>query len=134
MQLNLILGAAVLAGACGCHTVNTYDPAESMAEKKIIQDKRIITDLGTPDVVAINENIGEGGLRKVQVELLNRSSRKKRFSYRFEWFDKNGMLIDSPSSVWVPVQMEGKDRIFVSSTASTPNAADFRLRLQESTK
>lgn len=58
----------------------------------------------------------------------------RSFNYRFEWFDANGVQVNTPTSTYLPRQIEGKESIFISAVAPTPSAKDFRLKLLESTR
>jgi len=101
----------------------------------MVDDKRIITDqslnFGTR-IVSVNQAaVGSGDLLKVQVELQNNSRQRKHFNYKFEWFDQSAMLIQAPSPVWIPREIEGRETIDISAVAPNPQAKDFRLKLIE---
>ena len=118
----------------GCTTVNTVERAQPTAQKQMVDDKRVITDSGLNrrvQILAVNETPGAGGLLKVQVEVLNTTRSLQRFNYKFEWFDEGGNLVRTPSSAFLPRQIEGKESMFLSATAPTPTAKDFRLKLIE---
>lgn len=134
--IQAVFGAALLAGITGCTTtVNTVERAEPVGQKQMVNDKRILTDSSlsrSARIVAVNEGMTPGGLKRVQVELFNNSRYQKRFNYRFEWFDMNGMQVSTPANAaLVPVVIEGKESKFITSVAPTPNCADFRLKIIE---
>jgi uncharacterized protein YcfL len=129
--------AASLAVIVGCSTqsVNTVENANPAATRAMVTDKRIITDSSlnkAVHVVGVNEVPGE--FRKVQVELLNTTSSVKSFSYLFEWFDRDGMLVSTPTASFVPRQIEGGESLFISGVAPKPDAKDFRLKLIENVR
>ena len=100
----------------------------------MIADQRVVTDMGlnkSVSVVGVNTAMTPGGVLKVQVELLNRTKSFHRFSYRFEWFDLNGMQINNVVSATTPDQIEGGESKFISAIAPTPACKDFRLKLLE---
>jgi len=103
----------------------------------MVNDKRIITDSSLDfkaRIVGINQAaVGSGDLLKVQAELLNNSRGRRHFSYKFEWFDQNAMLIQAPAPVWIPRDIEGRETINISAVAPNPQAKDFRLKLIEKT-
>lgn len=128
----LIAAIAIIAGSSGCDTVNTVQRAQPIGQRQMIADKRIITDASLnriARIVGINETTGPGGFVKVQVELLNVSSDPQSFSYKFEWLDLNGMQVNTPTSTFIPRQIEARESIFISSIAPSANAKDFRLKL-----
>lgn len=125
-------GVAGVALLTACSTVNTVERATPVGQRQMVNDKRIITDAGlnrATRIVGVNEVPGE--FLKIQVELLNTTSSLKSFNYRFEWFDANGVLVNTPTSTYLPRQIEGKESIFISAVAPTPTVKDFRLKLIE---
>lgn len=131
-----ILGLALtLSLVVGCKTtLNTVERAEPVGQRQLVTDKRIITDASLNRAVRIagvNETPGE--FLKVQIELQNTTRSLKSFNYRFEWFDANGMQVNSPTSIYIPRQIEGKESLFIGAIAPTPTAKDFRLKLIENT-
>ncbi len=118
----------------GCSTVNTVERAQPTAQKQMVADKRIITDASLNRrvrVLGVNESTGVGGLLRIQVEVLNTTRSLQRFNYKFEWFDENGNLVSTPTSVSLPRHIEGKESLFLNATAPTETAKDFRLKLIE---
>jgi len=135
-QIKLMLAAGAGLGLLtGCaSTVNTVERAAPAGQRQMVSDKRIITDAGlnrAVRIVGVNEAPGE--FLKIQVELLNTTSSLKSFNYRFEWFDANGIQVNSPTSTAISRQIEGRESIFIGAVAPLPAAKDFRLKLIEST-
>lgn len=125
LTLNLLIG---------CTTPNTVERAEPVGQRQMVTDKRIITDASlnrAVRIVGVNETPGE--FLKVQIELQNTTRSLKRFNYRFEWFDAQGMQVNTPTTTYIPRQIEGKESLFISAIAPTPTAKDFRLKLIENT-
>jgi len=117
-----------------CTTVNTVERASSIGEKKMIDDKRVITDSTLNrkvNIVGLNESITKGGFLKVQAEVHNQKNSMQSFNYRFEWFDMEGMLVDTPTSVWIPRQIAGQETLSITAVAPTPSVRDFRLKFIE---
>ncbi|NUN22891.1 MAG: YcfL family protein, partial [Candidatus Jettenia caeni] len=67
-------------------------------------------------------------------ELLNQKNSLQEFSYNFEWFDMNGMLINSPASVWIPRHIEGREALTITAVAPTTMAKDFRVKFIENVR
>jgi uncharacterized protein YcfL len=128
---SLSIGAAI-ALVTGCTTVNSVELAQPMGRKQIVEDKRVVTDLGLnrrAKIVSVNESAGPGGLLKVQVEVLNITRSAQAFHYKFEWFDEHSNLIESPASTFVLKHVEGRESVFLGATAPNSSAKDFRLKL-----
>ncbi|MBN1457724.1 MAG: YcfL family protein [Sedimentisphaerales bacterium] len=69
----------------------------------------------------------EAGLMELHVNGYNRSYDTKRFKYRVEWLDADGMLIQSKTSVWLPMSAMGKSPFGIKAVAPTPEAVNFRM-------
>lgn len=128
--------AAILLAVVGCSstTVNSVENAQKTGQRQMVTDQRVITDSSlarSVSIVGVNQSMTPGGLLKVQVELLNRTRSLQRFSYRFEWFDANGMQVNSVVSTSVPDQIEGGEDKFISCVAPTPECKDFRVKFIE---
>ena len=124
---------AVALAVAGCHdTMNSVENAQKEGQRAMISDLRVITDSKlnrTVSVVGLNTVMTPGDVLKVQVELVNRKKSLTRFAYRFEWFDINGMQIESVMSAAIPDQIEGGESKFISGVAPSPACKDFRLKL-----
>ena len=124
----------MLAVLVGCTTVNTVERAQPIAQKQMVDDKRITTDAGLNRrvrIIGVNESAGAGGLLKVQVEVLNTTRSLQRFNYKFEWFDADGNLVTASTSAFLPREIEGKESLYLSATGPTPSTKAFRLKLIE---
>ena len=126
---------AVVLVAAGCHNpMNSVENAQKEGQRSMVSDQRVVTDMGlnrSVSVVGLNTAMTPGGVLKVQAELLNRTKSLHRFSYQFEWFDLNGMLVNNVVSPVVADQIEGGESKFISAIAPTPTCKDFRLKLLE---
>ena len=136
-----ILPACLLASTIfvftSCTTVNTVERATPIGTKQMIADKRVITDdplKRKVSIVGLNEGMTPGGFLQVQIEVLNQKNSMQNFSYRFEWFDMNGMLINTPTSVWIPRQIEGQETLSITAVAPTTTAKDFRVKFMENVR
>ncbi len=126
------LAALLLAGA-GCASVNTIEPANSLAQPDRVADKRVITDNTLNEiayVVEVDRALSPGGLPRVQVKLQNLKAAVENVNYRFQWFDAQGFALDDePTQV---VVIEGGDSRDIQDTAVSPKAVDWKLTLSES--
>ncbi len=131
-QSCLFAGITATCLFTACTTVNTVERAEPVGQRQMVNDKRVLTDASlnrAVRIVGVNEVPGE--FLRVQVELLNTTRSLKSFNYRFELFDANGVLVHTPISTYLPRQIGGKESIFISATAPTSTAKDFRVKFIE---
>jgi uncharacterized protein YcfL len=115
----------------GCATVNTIEPAQTVAQRQVLSDKRVVTDTWLYNRVrpiGLNVATVSTGFLKVQVEVQNRSSFVQAFAYRIEWFDANGMVISTPTTVWIDRQIHGGETMPITGIAPTDTAKDFRIK------
>lgn len=135
MKTKLAGLCAIALAVAGCHTtVNSVENAQKEGQRSMVADQRVVTDSGLNrkvSVVGFNTGMTPGGVLKVQVELVNRTKSLQRFSYRFEWFDANGMLVNSVPSTVFADQIEGGESKFLSAIAPTSFCKDYRLKLLE---
>lgn len=133
------LATAILMAAfgSGCETVNTTETAQPAFQRNMVAEKRVITDSSLArrvQVQGVNVSDGPGGFLKVQAEVLNTTRSYQRFAYKWEWFDKDGNVVEGPSSVAVTRQVEGKESLFIQGVAPHPSVRDFRLKLYENAR
>ena len=69
----------------------------------------------------------DAGFLELHVNGYNRSYQTKRFRYRVEWLDKDGLLIQSKTSVWLPASAMGKSPFSLKVVAPRPGAVNFRM-------
>jgi len=132
----LLASTTALLVLTGCTTVNTLEPAQPVAQRDMVSDKRVITDTSLNRrvrILGVNQATGLGGFLKIQVEVQNMTSRHQNFTYRVEWFDENGMIINLPTYTAIPKSLEGKETISITATAPTERAKDFRIKFLEPT-
>ena len=71
------------------------------------------------------------GYLDVQMRGYNKAHGIKRFDYRVEWLDANGMVIPTKTSVWVPVSAMGKSEVTFRFIAPRKEAVDFRINTRK---
>ena len=69
----------------------------------------------------------DAGFLELHVNGYNRSYQTRRFRYRVEWLDENGLLIQSKTSVWLPASAMAKSPFSLKAVAPTPKATNFRM-------
>ena len=126
--------AALALLLVGCQNVNTYENAESRATPNYVADKRVITDntlAGAVRVVSINQATVSGNLLKIQATVENLRSSPRTVNYKFEWFDQDGMAVNSPNEVWKALPLQGRESTTISTVAISSKAVDFKLKFRE---
>ena len=140
MKSSTLLLAGMFIGITflsSCTTVNTVEREEPVGTKQMIADKRVITDSTLNkkvSIVGLNEAVTPGGFLQLQIEILNRKNSMQEVSYKIEWFDANGMRVDTPASVWIPKQIEGQETLSITATAPKQTARDFRVKFMENAR
>ncbi len=93
-----------------------------------------------PVVYAFSALIGEGieatdavtrrndaGFLELYINGYNKSVQTKRFRYRVEWLDEDGLMIETKTSVWLPMSAMGKSPFSIKVVAPRPQAVNFRM-------
>jgi uncharacterized protein YcfL len=130
-----VLAAGLLALLPGCATnVNTVERAQSQATPHYVSDKRVVTDntlARTIRVNSINQATVSGELLKIQAEVENLKSDLRAVRYKFEWIDRDGMAVNSPTDGWKVLNFSGRETLRISTVAVSPAAVDFVLKFSE---
>jgi uncharacterized protein YcfL len=72
-----------------------------------------------------------GDIMRAQATLRSKDRDTLPFQYRFEWFDANGMEINSGSGSWKPLILYGRESKTVQGVAPDPRAKEFKLKIRE---
>ncbi len=125
----------VLMAGCTPQADQRVNVREEVASDTIASN--IVT---RPVAYAFSAIIGEGividkaftkrndsGLLEVYVNGFNKSVGTKRFRYRVEWLDENGQIIETKTSVWLPMSAMGKQPFSFKVVAPRPEAVNFRM-------
>jgi uncharacterized protein YcfL len=134
-KIGLFCILAVASAFSGCGSVNSTERAQPTAQKDVVDDKRIVTDAGLfihIKVVGVNQAVDPSGLTRVQVDLRDDWISSSQFYYKFEWFDAQGILIDTPMTIWTDRMIQAGERMSIVGIGPNPQAKDFRLKLQTS--
>ena len=71
------------------------------------------------------------GFLEVQVRGYNRAHHLRRFDYRVEWQDADGMVIPSKTAVWQHKSVQPKSNFTIRSIAPRTDAVDFRMNTRK---
>jgi len=76
---------------------------------------------------AVMNRNDKSDLIEIFVSGYNRSPGTKRFRYRVEWLDANGLVIDTKTSVWLPMSAMGKSTFQIKAVSPRSEAVNFRM-------
>lgn len=123
--------------ACGCS--NTRDSRIHMREG-VGSDTLGSNIVTRPVTHAFSALIGEGlevteavtrknddGMLELYVTGYNKSYDTKRFRYKVQWLDADGLPVETKTSTWLPMSATGKTSFSFKVVASRTNAVDFRM-------
>ena len=123
--LTVLMTAAVLAFSgllSSCRTPSSGITVESYPKTQItVNSKMVGTRLNVLEYNARKEN----DLLQVQITAENVSKKDCQFEYRFEWKEKDGMVIDTPMTTWVPISLSSKEKAGMKAVAPAAKAEDF---------
>ncbi|MGA2915805.1 MAG: YcfL family protein [Sedimentisphaerales bacterium] len=130
---------AVLLNGCG----ETKDSRVNL-DTGVKSDNLVNNALTRPVYGAFSLLIGEGidlkdvkvftndaGFMEVQVTGYNRAVYTKRFDYKIDWLDKNGVAVDSKASVWMPVSAKSRTTFRFKAVAPSKDVVDFRMNTRK---
>ena len=127
--------ALICASGCASHapSVNTLSNAEQSGQPTRIADQRVVTDNMLANVLwvtEVRESKTNDGFKRIQIFLKNLSTAPFTFSYRFNWYDENGVEVEAADDeLWKKVHAVPGDDVTITSVAPQPNCADFKARI-----
>ncbi len=132
----LLFGIAVVI--IGCH--EQQQDSRIHLRQEVRSDSLVDNIVTRPVDYAFSALIGEGieitqavtrrndaGFLELHINGYNRSYKTRRFKYRVEWLDENGLLIQTKTSVWLRTSAMGKSPFSFKVVAPTPKAVNFRM-------
>ncbi len=132
---NILLVALVFT-----YTACDQQPAQIHVREGIRSDDLASNIVTRPVVYAFSALIGEGieideailmnndsGFLELNINGHNRSYSTKRFRYKIEWLDANGLMIQTKTSTWLPASATGKSSFSLKAVAPRVEAVDFRM-------
>ena len=133
LWLSLLSGGLLLAGT-GCqNTVNRVENADKTMTPNVVNDKRFVTDGFLADrlqLTGINTvNVRVGFFSQMWSGLTGENP--YRIQYRFTWFDKDGMAVDSIVSTWKEMTVIPGEEVQIQSIAPSRDCKDFSISLKE---
>ena len=130
MMIAIALGAFALLG--GFNLTNTVRPnrAADGAIAGVSQSAPNWWLQSKANVVDARESVVNSDTKKVQVSIFSSQTQQQRFSYKFEWFDKDGMKVGGMDS-WESVMILPQQTIVVGATAPSPKVSDWILQISD---
>ena len=125
----LIAGAGLVVGAFGCQGTNT---TSTMVPQSNVDTIHRITNQGLSEkvhFVAANLDT-DGPAHLAQVTVQNKSNDPKTFSYLFEWFGSNQIVLGQGEQTWRTVTIQPGQTMALTSVAPARGAIDFRLTVR----
>ena len=116
-------------------------PTAKIHIREGIRSDDLVNNIVTrPVAYAFSALIGEGieideailarkdtGFLELNINGHNRSYNTKRFRYKIEWLDANGLMIQTKTSTWLPASATGKSSFSLKAVAPRVEAVDFRM-------
>ncbi|MDD5134128.1 MAG: YcfL family protein [Phycisphaerae bacterium] len=135
--------SAVLLNGC----TKEYKDQRVNLDTGVKSDNIVSNALTRPVYGAFNLLAGEGikltdvkvitndaGFMEVQVTGYNRSVATKRFDYKVEWVNKNGIVIDSKAKVWQTISAKARNNFSFNVIAPSKDAVDFKMNTRKTPK
>ena len=133
----LVLVLLMLIVACGCYKPKDQRISVQEGIRSDSLDNNIVT---RPIQHAFSALIGEGleiteavtrrndaGFLEIYVSGVNTSYNTKRFRYKVEWFDADGLVVGTKTSTWLPMSAMGKSPFSFKVVAPRTNAVTFTM-------
>ncbi len=73
----------------------------------------------------------EAGFMEIQVTGYNRAVYTKRFDYKVDWLDNNGVAVDSKASVWRHISAKSRTDFRFKTVAPTKDVVDFQMNTRK---
>ncbi|MHC5083903.1 MAG: DUF1425 domain-containing protein [Planctomycetota bacterium] len=140
--LILCLGALVLGGCAKKypderinigHGVGSAGPSDNIITRPFGMVISALLGEGIEITDVIEAKTPEGFI-DVQMKGYNKAYGTKKFEYRVEWVDANGMVIPTHTSVWIPVSALGKSNVTFRFIAPRKEAVDFTINTRKNKK
>jgi len=108
-------------------TVWNDEGARELSKKVVFESSSLAGDL---KVVTMQSALA-GNLMRAQATLKSKDRDTLSFQYRFDWYDANGMEINSGAGSWKPLLITGRETKTVQSVAPDSRAKEFKLKIRE---
>jgi len=128
-----LVACAVFVSGCAT-TVNTVENADKEGVRQMVRDKRVVSDRTLENriaLVGINQTQTDVGFLRIQLEMYNLKRTVQHFFYTVEWFDADGMRVETATGGWTEQQILPRESLFLTLTAPSARAKDFVVKMVE---
>lgn len=131
----LLLTVVILAGGCGKPqdpriNLRTGVGSDTLSNNIVTRPVVNAFSVLAGDGIEVNEAVlrkSDAGFTELYITGYNNSVSTKRFQYRVDWLDADGLLVETKASTWQPMSATGRATFSFKVTATSPNAVDFRM-------
>lgn len=144
MRKTIVCVAAVALGMAGCHKA-TSDSRVNMASG-VRSDSAGNNIIVRPVAEFVSVVVGDGieitdlkerrtpeDLLEVQLSGYNHAMSRRKFDYRVEWLDGDGMVLSSIMTKWMTQSAMPRSSFAFRAIAPNPRAVDFRINTRPNT-
>ncbi len=123
-----LVGCSTTAGVETTGKMSWDDQGARTLEKKVVFNNSSLS--GDIQIVDVKSAMA-GDIMRAQATLRSKDKDTLPFQYRFDWFDANGIEINSGGGAWKPLLLTGRESKTVQSVAPDPRAKEFLLKIRE---
>ncbi|MFM1868996.1 MAG: hypothetical protein RL591_2404 [Planctomycetota bacterium] len=127
---SIALASVVLVAGAGCATSSASSNSFAVTNSNHPQIEVAGWLHDRDRIVAIEEGVVQGDMKRIAVDLIGDPERSRKFGYRFDWFDAAGMPTGSTSTAVTVVRLRAKERMTLTSIAPTPAAVRWKLTFE----
>ncbi|CZF78466.1 hypothetical protein GCE9029_00850 [Grimontia celer] len=120
----VLLSASMLLAGCANNTAGIS--IDSSNQNVVLGNSVLAKNLefGNAKTSVVNERL------LAQVMVTNKSDESQNLQYRFNWYDAQGLEVDSGKSPWRQFIVYGGESVTLQGVALNPNAKNFRVSLR----
>ena len=124
------LACAMLCAAGCLRTVDTVENANKTYVSNEVLRRHVETDASAYiKVTNLVDSFAPNGFLQIAFELTNTSSSPRAVFFRCEWYDENGMPVETSLTQWKEERLNARDSRVYRFTAPNVRAQDYKLRL-----
>jgi len=130
----LLVGMALLAacsatsGAEGRAKVGWTDAGEPMLNTRVVYNSTSLSRKVAIDEMTTSK---AGDMLLAQVTMHSKAGDTINLQYKFEWFDLNGLALNTESATWKPLLIYGKETKTIQGLAPDPRGREYKLLLRD---
>ena len=129
----VLVSILLFGGSCAknkVHSTSKENPDDQSLEP-VMKRVEFQGDLKDVLIVAgVKQSKVNEDLLKAEVRLQNLKDKEINLSYKIEWLDQDGMMINDSSLVWFSLLIRGGESVAVQTVSTTSKAKNFHLKVQ----